>query len=420
MGLKFSGRIGRGRLGAGIGAVLLASTAMTGVSLLRSTPAGAQSAETSYSIPGGSLNRVLAEFGRQSGLQIVYVPAIAAGKSSPGVSGAVSPAQAVARILQGTGLTYSFPDSRTVSIAAPSSGAASGAAPAGAIALDTIDVEGVPSSDPGRTEGTNSYTTTRSSFGKNQTLRELPQTVTVMTHQRLQDQRLLTVEDAMERTPGITVMQQSTNSAAFYSRGFQITNFQIDGNSPIYGSAGTDGLNVSGMDLAMFDRVEVMRGSDALYGTAGQPSGVINFVRKKPTKQLHANAAVSGGSWDNYRSDLDVGGAVTENGSVRARLVGSFEDRKYFYKYAKSRKHLLYGIVEADVTDSTMLTVGNSILRQNFDGYNLFGLPRYSNGADIGLPRNWPSAQLLPRWSRRSLAEEQHQTLRSPRSATGI
>lgn len=77
MGLKFSGRIGRGRLGAGIGAVLLASTAMTGVSLLRSTPAGAQSAQTSYSIPGGSLNRVLAEFGRQSGLQIVYVPAIA-------------------------------------------------------------------------------------------------------------------------------------------------------------------------------------------------------------------------------------------------------------------------------------------------------------------------------------------------------
>lgn len=74
MGLKFSGRIGRGRLGAGIGAVLLASTAMTGVSLLRSTPAGAQSAQTSYSIPGGSLNRVLAEFGRQSGLQIVYVP----------------------------------------------------------------------------------------------------------------------------------------------------------------------------------------------------------------------------------------------------------------------------------------------------------------------------------------------------------
>lgn len=210
-----------------------------------------------------------------------------------------------------------------------------------------------------------------------------------MTHQRLQDQRLLTVEDAMERTPGITVMQQSTNSAAFYSRGFQITNFRIDGNSPIYGSAGTEGLNVSGMDLAMFDRVEVMRGSDALYGTAGQPSGVINFVRKKPTKQLHANAAVSGGSWDNYRSDLDVGGAVTENGSVRARLVGSFEDRKYFYKYAKSRKHLLYGIVEADVTDSTMLTVGNSILRQNFDGYNLFGLPRYSNGADIGLSRNF-------------------------------
>jgi TonB-dependent siderophore receptor len=379
-------------------AALLATTAVAGSGAVIQSQALAQ-AQTGFNIPAGPLNQALAAFGRQSGIQLSYEASIASGKTSPGIQGTATREQAIARILQGSGLTHSFKDARNVLITRPGA-TTGGASVTGAISLDTIDVQGATSSDPGRTEGTGSYTTSQSSFGKGQTLRELPQTVTVMTHQRIQDQRLMTVENAMERAPGITVMQQSTNSAAFYSRGFQITNFQIDGSSPIYGSAGTDGLNVSGMDLVMFDRIEVMRGSDALYGVSGEPGGVINFVRKKPTKQLHMNTAVSGGSWDNYRSDLDVGGALTDNGSIRARLVGSFEDRKYFYKYAKSKKHLLYGIVEADVTDSTMLTVGSSVMRQNFDGYNLFGLPRYSNGADIGLPRDFYLGGPDDRWLR--------------------
>ncbi|WP_319796572.1 TonB-dependent siderophore receptor [Nitrobacter sp.] len=366
-------------------AALLATTAVVGSGTVIPGQALAQ-VQAGFNIPAGPLNQALAAFGRQSGIQLSYEASIASGKTSPGIQGTATREQAIARILQGSGLSYSFKDARNVLITQPGA-TAGGANVAGAISLDTIDVQGATSSDPGRTEGTGSYTTDQSSFGKGQTLRELPQTVSVITHQRIQDQRMTTVEDALEYTPGITAMRSSTNSFTFYSRGFQITNYQIDGNSPFYG--GGDGYNMQGLDLAMYDRVEVMRGSDALYGTSGEPGGVVNLVRKKPTKQFHANAAVSGGSWDNYRGDLDVGGALTENGSVRARLVGAYEDRKYFYKYAKSKKYLLYGIVEADVTDSTMLTVGSNVMHQNFDGYNLFGLPRYSNGADIGLPRNF-------------------------------
>lgn len=387
---------------------LMATTALLVVSTLQS-PAQSQtrpavttaSARPSFNIPAQPLSQALVQFSNASGVQVFVNAGVVSGINSPGASGALTPSAALNRLLAGTGLTYRFTNAHTVAIERPGVSASGGATPAGAISLDTIDVQGASSSDPGRTEGTGSYTTDQSSFGKGQTLRELPQTVTVMTYQRIQDQRLTTIDDALERTPGITVVQENTVSSSYYSRGFPITNFQIDGNSPLQGQGGLGtGLNINQMDLAMFDRVEVLRGSDALYGTSGEPGGVINVVRKKPTKQFQMNAVVHGGSWNNYRGEMDVSGPLTENGSVRARLVGTYEDRNYFYDYGKSNKYLLYGIVEADITDSTMLTFGANVMRQDFGAFNAYGLPRYSNGADIGLPRSFYLGGSNDRWLR--------------------
>jgi outer membrane receptor for ferric coprogen and ferric-rhodotorulic acid len=385
---------GRGALVA----ALLATTAIVGSGVAMPGEALAQT-QASFNIPAGPLNRVLATFGRQSGIQLSYEASIASGKTSPGIQGAATREQAIARILQGSGLTYSFKDARNVLITQPGA-QAGGANVAGAISLDTIDVQGASSSDPGRTEGTGSYTTSVSSFGKNQTLKELPQTVTVMTHQRIQEQGLTTVDKALEYTPGITVRQDTAASSSFFSRGFQITNYQIDGNSPLWGEGNlAGGLNTSQLDLAMFDRVEVLRGSDALYGTSGEPGGAINLVRKKPTKQFQMNAMAHGGSWNNYRSEFDVSSPLSANGSVRARLVGAYEDRKYFYDYSNSNKYLLYGIIEADVTDSTMITIGANVVRQDYGTFNR-GFPRFTNGDDLGLPRNFYFGGHDDRWLR--------------------
>ncbi|WP_350283355.1 TonB-dependent siderophore receptor, partial [Nitrosomonas sp.] len=252
------------------------------------------------------------------------------------------------------------------------------------------------------TEGTGSYTTSQSSYGKGQTLRELPQTVTVMTRQRIDDQQLKTVDDVLAYTPGVTVRQDTTMTSSFFSRGFQITNYQIEGNSPLYGAGlYNDGLNTSQLDLAMFDHVEVLRGSDALYGTSGAPGGAINLVRKKPTKQFQVKALAHAGSWNNYRGELDVSGSIM-TGRIRGRLVGVYEDRKYFYDYGKSDKYLFYGIVEADVTDSTLLTVGADVMRQDQGGYMSWGLPRYSNGEDLGLRRSFYFGGPDDRWLKKN------------------
>lgn len=405
VGIETKSRARRSALAAS----LLATTAIVLCScVLQSQPAAAQvmtqgAAARTFNIPAQPLAGALNAFGRQSGLQVTLAAATTQGVNSRPVNGSFTPQQALARMLEGTGIPFRITSDRTAVVGASQAAGGSGSLPAGAISLDTIDVQGASSSDPGKTEGTGSYTTSVSSFGKNQTLKELPQTVSVITHQRIQEQGLTTADNALEYTPGITVQQDSTANSNFFSRGFQITNFQIDGNSPLlYNAQGYGyGLITSQLDLAIFDRVEVLRGSDALYGVSGEPGGAINLVRKKPTRQFQMNALVHGGSWSNYRGELDVGGPLTENGSVRGRFVGVYEDRKYFFDVANSKKYLLYGIIEADVTDSTMLTFGSDVTHQNSTHWRN-GLPRFSNGVDLGLPRSTFFGTDDDRWDRKN------------------
>ncbi len=341
----------------------------------------------------------MTRFASTAGVESSVDSALIQGKTSKGLIGSFTMQEGFTQLLRGqrlqvirnAGGVYSL---QAVSVSSVESGSTT-----------TLPVMVVAAAaDKGiSTEGTGSYTTNQSSYGKGQSLKELPQTVTVMTRQRIDDQGLKMLDDVLERTPGITVQKDNTVTSSFYSRGFQITSFQIDGNSPMYGAGGLNaGLNTSQLDLAMFDHVEVLRGSDALYSTSGEPGGTINLVRKKPTSQLQVKALAHAGSWNNYRGELDVGGSIMANGRIRGRLVGVYEDRKYFYDYGKSDKQLFYGIVEADITSSTMFTAGGDVMRQDFGTFNAFGLPRYSNGEDIGLPRSFYLGGPDDRWLRKS------------------
>jgi outer membrane receptor for ferric coprogen and ferric-rhodotorulic acid len=398
MGLKFSNRPARDRWSVRAAAFLLASTAMTCGSLASLTPASAQTVQASYAIPGGSLNRVLAEFGRQSGLQIVYVPAIAAGKSSPGVNGVASPAQAIARILQGTGLTYSFPDSRTVSIAAASA-AAGGALPAGAISLDTIDVQGA-GSDPGMTEGTGSYTPSVTATATKLQLspRETPQSISVITRQQIDDFGLKSVDEVVTHTPGLSTVNAGGERITFYARGFPVRSFQYDGVPISFQNfAGANASTEQRTDMAIYDRVEVLKGAAGLLTGVGDPGATINMIRKKPTRTFQGHTTLSAGSWDDYRGELDLSGPLNESGTVRGRFVTAHQDANSYLDHYHRKGSVFYGIVEADLTPDTLLSVGADYQRNVSRGTaNGVTLLFNSLGEFNDMPRSFNPA---PRWS---------------------
>ncbi|MDR2092005.1 MAG: TonB-dependent siderophore receptor [Azoarcus sp.] len=222
-------------------------------------------------------------------------------------------------------------------------------------------------------------------------LREVPQSVTVITKERIEDQGLVTVNDALKQVTGVTVLSNNTNESQFRSRGYGL-NMTFDG-SPSFSSLSA----FPQLDLAIYERVEVLRGPAGLFQGTGDFGGVVNLVRKRGQKEFTASGSLSAGSWNNYNTVADVGGPLKADGSVRARAVISATDREYFYDTTASKNYLGYATLDWDITPATTLSLAFSSQDTKTKAPSV-GLPAW--GAPIyGLLDVSRSTNLIPRWS---------------------
>ena len=232
-------------------------------------------------------------------------------------------------------------------------------------------------------EGTQSYTAHAVTIGKGvHTLKETPQSVTVMTRKMLDDQNLNTLEQVLDKTPGITVYDSPMGGKYFYSRGFNLDGqYQYDG-VPLDVGGNYVQANSFSSDMAFYDRVEILKGAAGMMKGSGSSAGGVNFVRKRGQEQAATTVTLSAGSWDNYRGQVDVGGPLNESGTVRGRAVASLQDRQYFYDTAKRQDQILYGAIDWDVTPDT--TLGFGLAYEDVDATPCYsGLPRYADGSDL-------------------------------------
>lgn len=213
--------------------------------------------------------------------------------------------------------------------------------------------------DSSATEGTGSYTTGETAAATRMplSLNETPQAVTVITRQRMDDQQLNSVQGVLDNTTGISSYQSDSERTSFYSRGFLINNVQYDGIPTVVGNV-VNGSGIGSLDTAFYDRVEVVRGASGLLTGTGNPSAAINLVRKRPTREFSASASLGAGSWDTYRGMGDISTPLTEDGRIRARMVGTYQDGHSYVDGYKPDKKGFYGIVEADLTPHTTLGLG--------------------------------------------------------------
>ena len=246
------------------------------------------------------------------------------------------------------------------------------------------------------TEDTGSYTTGAMSTATrlNLSIKDTPQSVSVITRQQMDDFKLGTLTEVMSQATGVVVQRNDSERFNFYSRGYSIENFQIDGMLNTFSGLKSDS------DTIIYDRIEVVRGATGLTTGAGDPSGTINMVRKRPTHEWASKVGVSGGSHDNYYSYLDVGGPLGFDGRLRGRTVLAYRDSKSFRdRYALERK-VGYGILEADLTDDTVLAVGYDYQDKQVEGATWGTVPYWnSSGGKANLSRsnnittpwsNWP------------------------------
>ncbi|WP_313436971.1 TonB-dependent siderophore receptor [Novosphingobium sp.] len=231
------------------------------------------------------------------------------------------------------------------------------------------------------------------------TLRETPQAVTVITRQRIEDFNLITVQDVLEQTPGVSVQSYDSNRTRFQARGFTITNFQLDG-VPSNFNVGASGNSVM-PDTSIFERIEVVRGAAGLVTGTGDPSATVNLVRKRPTQDLKANVSLNYGSWDYVRAEADVGGPLIASGKIRARAVAAYTSRDSYLDFQHDTSPSLYGVVEADITETTRLRAGVDYLSTDSRGGSWSAVPLFfSDGSRTDLPRSYSAAARWNRWQR--------------------
>ncbi|XKU41002.1 TonB-dependent siderophore receptor [Pseudomonas [fluorescens] ATCC 17400] len=307
-------------------------------------------AAQAYNIPAGPLGSSLNRFAQQAGVAIVFQSRELEGLNGPGLQGNYGIQDGFDRLLQGSGYIAVKGDQVYALQPAP-------AASNGSMELGPTQVTGNQLGNV--TEDSGSYTPGSIATATRLVLtpKETPQSVSVVTRQHMDDFGLNNVDDVMRHTPGITVSAFDSERSNYYARGFSINNFQYDGiPSTARNVAYSAGNTLS--DMAIYDRVEVLKGATGLLTGAGSLGATINLVRKKPTADFQGHATLGAGSWDNYRSELDVSGPLTESGNVRGRAVAAYQDKHSFMDHYSRKSPTYYGIMEFDLSPDTLLTVG--------------------------------------------------------------
>jgi iron complex outermembrane receptor protein len=271
--------------------------------------------QIAFNIPAQDMNAAVLAFARHAGIRVFYDTSKLRGLQSLAVAGTMSPQDALARLLTGSGLTYRFTSATAVTIGAPQS--AAGATPAGAISLDTIDVQG-------SADGSVGYVATRSTAGtKTDTpLMQTPASISVVTNQQIVDQNAQSISQALRYTPGVVAEQRGINEDSLeylYSRGFQAETYLNGLRLPAPGQAG---FNISTRDAYLIDRIESVRGpASILYGQA-PPGGIVNIVSKQPLDTPFHEIFIQSGSYGRLQSGFDFSGPLNDERTLLYRVTG--------------------------------------------------------------------------------------------------
>ncbi|BFU77076.1 TonB-dependent siderophore receptor [Arcobacter sp. 15-2] len=233
-------------------------------------------------------------------------------------------------------------------------------------ALESVDVI---SSD----EKKESYTVESMSTSTklNLSIKDTPQSVSVFTRQKLDDLGINSYSDMLANVTGVTLdrWDERLHSSA---RGFVIDYYKIDG-MPTYNA-----YNDRDLDLSMYERVEIVKGANGLTTGAGNPGMSINLVRKKAnSKDLKGTLKLEAGSWDSYGATVDIGSSLNKNETIRGRVVLKHKNSNSFMDKYNSENNLFYGVIDADLSDNTNVSVGVSYQEINKNGIRWGGLPAY-------------------------------------------
>ncbi|MGB3726812.1 MAG: TonB-dependent siderophore receptor [Glaciecola sp.] len=224
-------------------------------------------------------------------------------------------------------------------------------------------------------------------------IKDIPQSVSVITRSQLQDFQLTDINLALDTATGVNVERIETDRTYYTARGFDITNFQIDG----IGLPLTSGNNHAGEDTAIYDRIEVIRGANGLMTGVGNPSATVNYIRKRPLDENALSINATAGSFDLYRLEADASYQLTDDISARAVLVQ--QDKNSYLRRYERENQVAYLFLEGNISEHTQLSFSHSYNNKDASG-NLWGaLPLYyTDGSATNYDRSTSTSADWSNW----------------------
>jgi len=311
----------RGRRRALTGALALALAAHAAGAA--EAPADGPSTPMPFAIAPQPLATALLAWGKQANVQVLTASGSIANWRSGGAQGVLTPNAALDELLEGTDLQRESYDKRTVVVrqrqkpnnATPAPVDPDVAFDPGTVVpLATVDVQGLVSDTGFKAD------TTRTVTRNEARLTDVPQSVTVVTRDVIESQQAVDIGDVARYVAGVQYVDGYGGSPLFLIRGFDAGHGMTDGMPN--GIARTEDLP----PLIGIERVEVLRGPEAILGDASQNNnfgGSINVVMKRPQAQPVRTLTYSLGEYDGARLGLDLAGAASKDGSVTYRLVAA-------------------------------------------------------------------------------------------------
>lgn len=309
-----------------------------------------------FAIPAQPLPDALADFGRQSGLRVEFADANASAVRATAVMGALTAPAALRALLTGTGFQALFQDAETV-----------------VVSRGTPNEPSTPALPPVvvTADATRARYTARRTMTATRTdaqIRDVPQAITVIARDLIADQSMQSMADVVRYVPGVSMGQGEGHRDAPTIRGNSSTaDFFADG-------VRDDAQYFR--DLYNVERVEALKGPNAMIFGRGGGGGVINRVTKEAQWSPTRSFTLEGGSFEHRRATLDVGDGVGR--IVAARLNGMIEDSRQFRDATRLERH--------GVTPAATILAGNTLLKL---GYEYFADRRTVN-------RGIPSFQGAP------------------------
>nr|WP_276571621.1 TonB-dependent siderophore receptor [Bradyrhizobium sp. dw_78] len=309
-----------------------------------------------FAVPPQALSTAIVSFSRAANIDLVFDGAIPAGIRTQGVSGAFALRDGLNRLLAGTGFSAQVAGGRTVRLinANAANVGGPGAVPAGAIPLDTIDVQGNSAQSPfGPGVG---YVATRSvTATKTDTpIVETPQSISVTTRQQMDDQQPLNVGQAVSYYNAGVVGEDNSDSKQsdqIVTRGFTSTNY-VDGLATPVGT-----FVQPAYDPYMLERAEVLKGATAAVYGQSYPGGILALTTKRPTDDPFHEVFVQGGSYGRIESGFDTGGPLDADKHWLYRVTGVGFDSGTQVDHTNLSRLSIAPVITYKPDDSTTLTV---------------------------------------------------------------